>query len=126
MAKVLVLCYSSYGHIETMAYARAEGTRARRPGSQPVQDQRRPQRSAARPVARHGAQGGRRAGRPLPPRRAIGDAVGPNIPSNKGEQGPISVLERRRDGRVGRSPINRMPNNVRPRVRPKFARKSDA
>src|SRR5690606_26312140 len=28
MAKVLVLYYSSYGHIETMAYAVAEGARA--------------------------------------------------------------------------------------------------
>ncbi|MGA7534946.1 MAG: flavodoxin domain-containing protein, partial [Pseudolabrys sp.] len=28
MAKVLVLYYSSYGHIETMAYALAEGARA--------------------------------------------------------------------------------------------------
>ena len=27
MAKVLVLYYSSYGHIETMAYAVAEGAR---------------------------------------------------------------------------------------------------
>ena len=27
MAKVLVLYYSSYGHIETMAYALAEGAR---------------------------------------------------------------------------------------------------
>jgi NAD(P)H dehydrogenase (quinone) len=28
MSKVLVLCYSSYGHIETMAQSVAEGVRA--------------------------------------------------------------------------------------------------
>ena len=28
MAKVLVVYYSSYGHVETMAYAVAEGARA--------------------------------------------------------------------------------------------------
>ena len=28
MTKILVLYYSSYGHIETMAYAVAEGARA--------------------------------------------------------------------------------------------------
>jgi len=35
MTKVLVLYYSSYGHIEAMAYAQAEGAR-RIPGAQVV------------------------------------------------------------------------------------------